>query len=82
MKQGVASALGRYLFPAECPFAVVFDLRDWTPTQPPAGSEWDYETFPNLKWALKRARELPAEAEAEIWRYDGRAWEQDARAVA
>jgi hypothetical protein len=74
VKLGVAAALARYLFPNECPFAVVFDLRNWKPSRPPSGSEWDYETFPKLEWALKRARELPADAEAEIWQYEKQTW--------
>ena len=74
MKLGVASAVARYRFPDECPFAVVFDLHDWQPVQPPPGSEWDYETFPTMELAAERARELPPEAEAEIWRYGERGW--------
>lgn len=77
MKTGVAAALARYR--GEARYAVVFDVHDWWPWQPPAGEEWDYRPEATLERALETAREMAPEADAEVWQRGEHGWEQSAR---
>ena len=73
MKTGITAALARYKH--EDRFAVVFDVYDWWPFQPPAGEEWDYEPHMTLERALEAARGMPPEADAEVWERGEQGWE-------
>lgn len=76
MKQGVAAALDRMLDP-DLRWAVVFDSDRWHPSQPPAGSEWDYEPFASLDSALAElANPRPGETSHELWEKRDGAWHQ------
>jgi hypothetical protein len=73
VKLGVAGQLARVLDPAHR-WAVVFDTDRWQPHQPPAGSEWDYDTFITLESAREALADPgPGMSDLELWekREDG-----------
>jgi hypothetical protein len=76
VKLGVPGALARLTDP-DLRWAVVFDTGRWLPSQPPAGSEWDYEPFSSLEMArVGFAAQRPGESAYELWEKREGSWHQ------